>query len=572
MPPSMEERLCLARVARGLEPADTLIRGGQVINVYSGEMLSLDVAVARGRIAYLRPPDLPQWPADRVLAADGCLLCPGYIEGHSHPWVIYNPLTLEDFALPLGTTSHIADNLPFFQYGGVDIFDKIVKIAATGTSRFYWVVRAIPQSALPDEKDTFSPQNIEMLLDLPQVVGIAEITRWKQMLEHTPSFVQKLAAAASRRKRIDGHTAGCNGEGLNALAALGISSCHEAISGTEALERLRLGLWVMVRNSSIRPDLESILGDLLKSGVSLERLILTTDAAEPAFLAKNGFMDGLLQVALQAGVDPLTAIKMVTLNPAVLYGLDEDVGGIAPGRYADILFLESLHKPSPALVMAGGQIVARQGRRAGRAPQIDWARCGFLSDFAAGASPWLQDAAFFKPRRGKVPVMEMVSSGITRLDYSEWDGCTLPAGLQYCCLLGRRGEYHHACFLRGFADDVRGLAASFTTSLGVLVIGDTLEAMQQAARRLYALKGGIILWEQDAPLMEIPLEIAGMMSPLPLPAVAEQLNRLSARMQARGFRHNDLMLALLFLSCDFLPHVKITPQGVLDVKSYEIIY
>ena len=556
-------------MARGLEPADTLIRGGKVINVYSGEILAANVAVARGRIAYVRPAELKEGPAEQVTNADGCLLCPGYMEGHCHPWVIYNPLTLENAVLPLGTTTHIADNLPFYQYGGELVFKELVRMMEKSNSRFFWTARAIPQSMLPDENTNYSPENIETLLEMPQVVAIAEITRWKKLLQDPPSFMQKFEAAASRSKPVDGHTAGCNIDDLNALAALGIASCHEPINGEEALARLRLGLWTMVRNSSIRPDLESILTHLLQAGVSLNRLIMTTDAPEPTFVAKNGYIDGLLKIALHVGVDPLTAIRMVTLNPAVYYGLDADLGGIAPGRYGDILFLEDLQQPSPAAVMVEGEIVSRHGTLCKEEYGINWSDMGFHSRFSV---PCLNDHSALTPREGEVPIIELVSSGITRLGSIHWDGKALPPGLQYCCLLGRRGEYAHACFIRGFAEGVRGLATSFTTSMGILLLGNSPKAMFKAARRLCELSGGIVLWEGDACLLELSLQIGGMMSPLPLPEVVPRLKELFELVRQRGFKHNDLLLSLLFLSCDFLPEARITPLGVLDVKKYKIIY
>ncbi|MDO9534398.1 MAG: adenine deaminase C-terminal domain-containing protein [Bacillota bacterium] len=566
MPPTFDERVHLSRVAQGLEKADLLIRDGKVINVYSKEILSANIAIAHGRIAYVRPDDLPVGPADENISARGNFLSPGYIEPHAHPWVIYNPESLSKAVLPLGTTTLVMENLVFYQHGGPPAFIKLVKAMESCSSRFYWLTRAVPQSPLRDEEDLFSAHNIETVLGLPQVVGIAEITRWAELLDEKPSLFRKLVSAMEQQKRIDGHTSGCKNGALNALAGLGINSCHEPINSKEVLERLRLGMWVMLRQSSLRPDFHAILPGLLRENISLDRVMMTTDAAEPTFVFKNGFVDGLIKAALEHNLDPVTAIKMATLNPAAYYGLDEDIGGIAPGRYADILFLKDLQNPTPEKVLIGG----KAPDSAPGTNTLDWGQLGFASNFIKPS--WLDEYSVLAPDRGKVPVIRVVSSGITKLDYIEWSGDSLPEEVYFCALLGRRGEFLITCFVSGFAEDLPALASSFTTSMGVLVMGKSLETMSRAAARLYDLGGGIVLWGESEALFEMPLQIAGMMTPLCLDETAEQLGILFELMGERGFRHNDLLLSLLFLSCDFLPDVKITPMGVLDVKKRKIIY
>ncbi len=569
MPPSTEERLYLSRVAQGLQAADLLIRDGNIVNVYSGEILAANIAVARGRIAYVRPGEQPCGPSGEVMSAKGYFLSPGYIEPHGHPWVIYNPASLVEAVLPLGTTTLIMDDLVFYQHAGPSAVIKMIEALQDCGPRLYWSARAVPQSPLYNEKELFSPENVAKLLNLPEVITIAEITRWGELLEAQPPLIQVLELAAGQQKRMDGHTAGCKNDGLNALAALGIASCHEPINSNEALERLRLGMWVMLRQSSLRPDLEVILSGLIDLGISLDRVMMTTDAAEPVFISKNGFIEGLLKIALAKNVNPVTAIKIATLNPAVFYGLDQDVGGLAPGRYADILFLKDLQDPVPEKVMIGGQTVARDRKGLKKIENIDWMQLGFGSNFIK--PPWLDKPGVFAPGKGRVPVIKLVSSGITKPDFLEWGRNSLPEGLHFCSLMGRKGEFLISCFLSGFAGNIQGLACSFTTSMGVLVIGESLEAMRQAASRLYDMGGGIVLREAGSNIYELPLDIAGMMSSLPLHEAANRLETLYKLMNQRGFSHNDLLLSLLFLSCDFLPFIRITPFGVIDVKNHTII-
>lgn len=573
MPSTLEDRIFLSEIAQGKKEAETVISGGKIVNVYSKEIMPGNIAIAGERVAYVGNEEIPVGPKTEVISAEGYFLSPGYIEPHAHPWVIYNPISLSKVMLARGTTSLIMDSLVFYQLIGPKFFRQMVKTLKSffPYPHFYWAIRAVSQSLLPDEDQLFSLDNIKPLLKIMEVVSIAEITRWPQLLKAEPLLMQKLEFALKEGKRIDGHTAGCNFRAINALAALGVSSCHEPINTKEVLARLRLGMWVMLRNSSIRPDLRAILPDLIEKNISLDRVMMTNDGAEPTFLSRKGFTEGLVKMAIEMGLDPITAIKMVTLNPAVFYGLDNDLGGIAPGKFADILFLKDLQDPTPESVMVKGRMVIRNSRRCYDLPKnFDWNKIGFGPKFKK--PQWLEQEDILRPPQGRVPVIAMVSSGITRLDFTQWDGITLPEKLKFCCLLGRQGEYLITCFLQDFVDDIQGLATSFTNSMGILVIGNSPGAMKHAVERLYEIGGGITVCDDFSIKYELPLAIGGLMSSLEFDEVVDCLNILNDLMLRKGFPHNDLLLSLIFLSCDFLPSVRITPLGILNVKNREIIF
>ena len=184
------------------------------------------------------------------------------------------------------------------------------------------------------------------MLDNPWSAAMGEVTRWPDVLAGRPELLERLALAAARGKRIEGHTAGASAERVAGLAAAGFTSDHEPITAQEALDRARQGIALMLRQSSLRPDLRALLVPFVKSG-SLGRLMLTTDGSTPDFIVEHGFVDRLVRVALEEGVPPVEAYRMVTLNPATYYGKDADLGGIAPGRYADVLLLDDLAEPRP---------------------------------------------------------------------------------------------------------------------------------------------------------------------------------------------------------------------------------
>src|SRR5437879_8921130 len=202
----------------------------------------------------------------------------------------------------------------------------------------------------------------------PRAVAVGEVTRWPDAWAGRPDMLKRLALARGPGRRVEGHTAGAKAERMAAIAAAGFTSDHEPITAAQVLERARHGISVMLRESSLRPDLVGLLDALKAAPALVSRLMLTCDGSMPAFIEAHGFVDHLLRVVLERGVAPVDAYRMATLNPATYFGLDGDLGGIAPGRYADVCLLDDLAEPRPAAVVARGRLVASDGRPPARAP------------------------------------------------------------------------------------------------------------------------------------------------------------------------------------------------------------
>ena len=255
---SAAELRCLSEVAQGQREADLYIEGGKLINVYSGEIYPANIAIINGRIAYMGNSHSMVGSETKILNANGYFLSPAYMECHAHPWVIYNPISLAEGVLPMGTTTLVYDNLPFFLNGGEDGVTKLIEWTKTFPLDLYWTVRVVSQSRTAEESDLFSKEALKRLFSLPKVLGVAEITRWSALAEGDQFLLELVVEARKLGLRIDGHTAGCSSERLNALAPI-IDSCHEAITAEEVAHRLRMGLWVMLRHSSLRQDLPELL-------------------------------------------------------------------------------------------------------------------------------------------------------------------------------------------------------------------------------------------------------------------------------------------------------------------------
>ena len=561
---TIAERRRLTDVARGAAPADLYVRGASLLNVYTGEIYPAAVAVKGERIAYVGPRDDMVGPRTRVVDARTQVLVPGYIDPHVHPATLTTPAALARFILPLGTTTVVADTLQFWELGGLAAFRAVADALLASPLRFYWMLRPHAQSRAPGEWRRFEPRALARAMAHPRALAIGEVTRWPDAWRGDPELLRRLAVA--RGARVEGHTAGASADKIAAIAAAGFTSDHEPITAAEVLDRARQGIAVMLRESSLRPDLSGLL-DALKTAPALaSRLMLTCDGSMPAFVRAHGFVDHLIRVALERGVPPIDAYRMATLNPATYYGLDADLGGVAPGRYADICLLEDLAAPRPLTVIARGKVIAAGGRLLGRVPEPPWRRV-FTSAAARLAVGWrVRPADFELPARPRYPVISLSSAVITRLEER-----AMADGDLHAALLDRRGRWVAPGVVARFAERLDGFAATISTDFNILALGRRPAAMARAVNRLLDLHGGIVLVEGDRVVWELPLPLGGIMTSGSLDEVAGREDELRRLLVERGYPYHEPLYTLFFLAADFLPVVRLSPRGVWDVKRSRIL-
>jgi len=572
---TVAERQGILAVAGGKAPADLYLDGGSLVNVYTGEVYPANVAVWQGKIAYVGQSRDMVGPDTELIDASGCYLCPGFIEVHTHPWVIYTPGSMVEANLPLGTTGFVCDNLFFYLYLGPDGIIKLTEVLDNLPARLYWLARIMPQSPFPGDAELFSLPNLDKVFQAPRVIKLAEIPRWTRLVEGDEPLLQRIGLAEQRGLGFEGHAPGSSYERLNAVAAVGEESCHEAISAEDVLNRLRLGFWTILRHSSLRPDLPELLRAITEYNMPTHRLLFTTDGSTPGFLAREGWIEGMVKKAVEAGIAPVTAIQMATLNAATYLGLDREIGAIAPGRYADILLLPDLQSFKPRLVIAGGQVVARDGKVCTTLPTLDWLALGLQTKLPP--RHLVGDANLFgvsSDRPAEFPVIEFRSAAITRLrsmTLESRDGwLERKEGLLYCAVVDRQGMWVANGFVAGFGQ-MEALAATCTTSHDLLVLGRSRSAMAAAAAALVDMGGGVVLADGKG-LFKMPLVYGGMMSAEPYAVLLEQVNELEERARACGYPYHDLLFTLLFLVSDFLPGPRITSAGIIDVKTGQTLY
>ena len=573
---AVKTRTALMRVALGETPPDFLLKGGTVVNVYTGECLDRwEVAVAGDRIAAVGPPGSGVvGPATQVLDVPGKVVIPGFIDGHTHMDHLLRPEALIPWALKGGTTTIITEIEELSSAMGLVGARWFLEAVRDQPVRFYATAPTITYTCTDDGtgRPLLSLQDMETILDHPLVLGLGEVY-WHRLLAEPERLLPLIEACRHRRKRVEGHTAGARGPKLQACVAAGVSSCHEPITPEQALERLRLGLHVMLREGSVRSDLEA-MAPLRGVGVDLRRTLLVSDTMWPPELIGRGYMNGIVQRAIDLGFDPVQAIQMATLNVAEHFGLDGELGGIAPGRRADLVVIPSLRDMKPEGVIAGGELAVwdnecRVTPRVVPPPSVgspSFPRPLTMADFAVAA----------QGRRGSARVRAIqlrgdILTAELAVELSVRDGQVQvdpQRDLLKVVAFDRRGHGRLMVgVVAGFGlrDGAAATSLTFDTA-DVVVVGAREEAMLQVARAVLEAGGGYGV-VKDGRIELLPLPGGGIISNLSAPEVATRLLAIETSFRALGCRLRNPFLTLQTLTFSAIPALRISSKGLLDVKA-----
>lgn len=573
----------LIRGAMGETKADVIVTGGKLINVYSGEILEgVEIAVLDGRIVYVGPSAKHTCGgATEVIDASGCHLAPGFIDAHTHIGHYARPFENLQSFLPHGTTAVVAscDELStVFGYNGLRFFlDEVQRHPL----RVYTLVSMVaPQDPTLCNTAMFTDAEIAEALADPRVLGMGEIVSWLRLLQCDDELLGRLALAHGKGQIVHGHTAGARDQKLCAVAAAGISSCHEPIRIEDALERLRLGYWTMLREGSLRQDLEATLPALIAADVNLQRLMLVTDSMSPDDVEERGHMDHVVRRAIELGLSPLQAIQCVTLNAATYSGLEREIGGIAPGRFADIVLIDDLFRCHVREVLIGGRLVARRGVSevsiAPAEPPKPFIRSLHVA-LTISADTFEIRAPSAAPN---VRVMELLNQTITAEKVVSFKA---PSGfveasrgddiLKVAMFDRHRGSKHVVFgFLKGFGAKVG--AVGLTTNLDentLMVVGVDDNDMVLCANSLLDRGGGIGVADGGELLELIDFPFGGIFSLQPWRAVGNDMRRIQARLKKMGSSFDKPIFALNFLPFVALPALRITSRGLVLAKERKIV-
>jgi len=549
-------------VARGEEPADLVLSGGHVLSVFTKEWLDVDVAIKDGHIV-----GLGRYDGLQRLDVSGAYLVPGFIDAHMH--IESSKLTVDEFARAVvaqGTTAVVADPHEIANVLGTDGIHWLLDCCTDlPLDVFVMASSCVPASQFESPRRPFTPGDIESLLRRHRTIGIAEMMNFPGVIAGSPSETAKLKTGLT--DHVDGHAPGVRGPDLNAYIAAGIRSDHEATTFEEALEKRRLGMWVMLREASIARNLIDLLPLVKRYGS--DRCMFCTDDREPDFIVEQGHINQMVRVAVGDGISPEDAVVMATINPAMYHRLWR-LGAIAPGYQADILVLDDLESFQPRQVLKHGA-----PPRFVKLDVPEWVRR------SVSLAP--VDATSFRIPAGarKIRVMRVIPAqlltGIEVVEPALRDGCLVadPArDLVKIAVL----ERHHASgrIGLGFATNVGLKRGAFASTVAhdahnMIVIGVDDGDMAACAMRLAEIGGGIVIAEGGRAVEELPLPVAGLMSDRPLAEVHERLRSMGKRLQAMGVTMASPFMTLSFLALSVIPELKITDRGLVDVNRFELV-
>lgn len=562
----------LIAVARGDEPADLILRGGQVVDVFTGEIRRADVAVKNGLIAGVGL----GYDKGKVLDVAGSYVAPGFIDGHIHmESSLLSPAEFCRLCLCHGTTAVVADPHEIANVLGIRGVDYLLR-ATEGMPMdvFITVPSCVPATAMETSGATLTWQDVSRLLARERVVGLAEMMNYPGVIFGERQVITKLIAARKVGKVVDGHAPALVERWLQAYAAAGVGSDHECVGREEAREKLRAGMRLFVREGSAAKNLAGLAG--VVNEFNLRRCCLVTDDKHPEELLREGHLDATLRKAVAQGISPVAAVQMVTLNPAEYFGLGRR-GAVAAGWQADLVVLEDLSRFKVLWVLKAGQPVVRNGQLLVKLPArkdktvFDTVRTGALriKDFAIKAEGEACRVIRVVPDQ-IVTEQRLVQPKIVR-GYVEPDperDILKLAVIERHKKTGRIG----LGLVSGFGLKHGALGTTVAhDSHNVIIVGTNDQDMLVCARELKKIGGGYVAAAKGKVSAKLALPIAGLMAEERAEQVAAQLAVLLEKARVWGCRLENPFITLSFLALPVIPELKLTDYGLVDVTQFKVV-
>jgi adenine deaminase len=550
-------------VARGDEPADLVLRGGRVLSVFTREWLDLSVAVVDGYVA-----GLGDYEGRETLDVSGRFVVPGFIDAHLH---LESPKLLPDefarLVLPLGTTAVVADPHEIANVLGTDGVHWLLDFCTDLPLDVYFMAPScVPASSFESPRRALNDGDLEGLLRRRRVLGLAEMMNFPGVIAGDESELSKLRLHGA--EHVDGHAPGVAGKELNAYAASGIRSDHEALTPEEGRERLRAGIWLLIREASMARNLKALAPLISEFGPS--RIAFCTDDRDPDDIRDDGHINGMVRKAVALGVSPEDALVCATLNPATWHGLAH-LGAIAPGYQADLLVLPDLEAFRPELVLKSGRPVGEIVR-----PDVpEWVRQSVrIAPLARGDLAARSDGGAIRVI-GLVTDQVVTESLVERPTVADGFAIADPerdlakiAVIERHLATGRVG----VGFVRGSGLRRGALASTVAHDAhNLVVLGVSDYDMLAAVARAVELGGGIVAVEDGRVLAECPLPVAGLFSDASLDDVIAQSRACNDAAAALGWSGATPFLTMSFLALSVIPALKITDRGLVDVERFELV-
>lgn len=553
----------LLAMARGDIPADLVFKNGRVVDVFSGKLVETDVAVGQGIIL-----GMGSYRGHEEIDLAGSILSPGFIDGHCH--VESCMLAVGEFARclsALGTTTVFADPHEIANVAGLDGIRYLLAEGSQYPWNFYLMLPScVPSSPWETAGAVLEAKDLEKLINEQGVFGLGEVMNCPGVIQGDANLWQKLKLFSNRF--IDGHAPGVTGKDLNAYLQGGICADHEVTTPEEALEKVRAGMYVMIREGSAARNLTALLKAV--DAKNFNRFFFATDDRHPGDLIARGHINWMLMEATRLGVDPIDAIRLATINTATAMGVN-NIGAIAPGRKADLLVLEDLVQFKPARVYKDGKLVAKDGQ----------ALFAFQDEKPLPKKiahsvhiKGLSREKFILPPANSYRVIQLIPGQIITAEGKATAQQVADLAANDLALLAVV-ERHHGSgrvglgLIQGLGLKQGAIAASVShDSHHVIVAGLNPEDMVAAVEAIIEMQGGLAVVAQEKVLASLALPIAGLMSPEPLETVASKVEALEAAAQELGVRGDSPFMTLSFMALPVIPALKLTDKGLVDVVQF----
>lgn len=563
----------LINAARGLEKADLVIKNANVVNVLSEEIHKADIAIKDGVIAGVGE----GYEGEKEIDVNGAYVTPSFIDGHVHlESSMMLPKEFAKVVLPAGTTTVIIDPHEISNVlglHGISFMHEAVKDLPIDV--YTMLPSCVPATPFETSGFDLNSYDLSLLIDKPWVLGLAEMMNFPGVLNQDKNVMAKLELAKSRGKCIDGHAPYLHGKDLCAYVASGVKSDHECTNPEEAIEKLRLGMYVMVREGTAAKDLDALI-PVLKN-CNTRKCIFVTDDRHPADLKEH--INGMVRRVVEAGVDPVKAVQIASLNTAEYFGL-KNLGAIAPAYKADLLIFSDLKTFKPDVVIKNGEVVAQDGKLVVPLKQSET-----LSMRNSVNVRWITPEDFRieagEDGRKQVRALEVIPNQlITKSVISEVNvvggnavGNIDNDTLKICVI-----ERHRATgnigkgFVKGFNLKCGAIASTVAhDSHNMIVIGTNDADMYTAAVALIKCQGGKVIVKDGEILSQLPLPIAGLISDKEFNYVVEKCEELNKVSHSIGCTLVDPFMTMGFLSLPVIPELKITDKGLFDTGKFNFV-
>ena len=566
----------------GDKKADLVLKNCTLLSVYTREIIpKIQIAISKDRIAYVGPDATHTLGSKtKVIDVKNKYVGPGFADPHLHIDQFVLPSEFAKKALLCGVTSLFSDPIDVVSVAGYKGFQEFLKLGENLPIRIFQVVPGgLPVDAKFSNSKSLTLSQEKTAVKHPHVLGLGEVFSWTKVTLREPNTMKSLSSMLECDCIINGHTAGASEKKLNAYVASGILSCHEPINFDQVLERLRLGMWIMIREGSIRRDLKEIIPRVLSHGTYLNRLMFCSDGLDPTDITKFGHIDHCIRESIKHGLKPIDAITMASKNNFDYYNMGKDLGGIVPGKLADILIFDDLKSFRPNKVFVGGKLIISNGN--------------FVSPIKKKSiPPWIKKTVklknfskndfLIKSKKKNVlaNTIYMQTEIITKIGSSELqskDGvvsASMNSDVWKVAAFDRiHGTNRHSIgFLENFGADIGAFASTWSFHENdLIVIGSNDSDMAIASNHLIKNQGGIVVVKSGKILASLPLSFAGIVSTDSFENVSSNFEKINNSIIDSGCKFSRPHLIPLFLPFLALPSVRILSRGIVDVKKRSYI-